>query len=616
MSSSRDPLSEELRCSVCLDVFMDPVTIPCGHSFCQSCLKQFWDTGDNCFCPFCKETFKQRPELKINTALREVAQLFMKKPGLNNPEVLCDFCDERKQEALKSCLVCQSSFCGTHLEPHLRIPRLKKHKLIKAVERIEDYICQEHDRALELYCRDDQMFLCQMCAFSDHKNHNAVSLAEENQQKKTQVITLQTEVQKMIQDRMKAVQDIKRAAEQRKQNIEEEKAESLEIFSALIRSIESCQTELLEMMEQKQRAEEKQNEELIEDLERDISELRRRNAELEKLSQTEDQLQLIRVSPLLHKPFSFKTSSEIRIDPRLTVGTLRRALTPLLETLEEKLVETELQKMKTFAVDVTLDPETAHPVLFLSDDGKQVSYRGVELHLPENPKRFDECACVLGKEGFCSGRFYFEVQVKDKMNWSLGVVRESVERKGDVNLSPEEDIWGILRDDNAAPIVVLGVFVDYEEGVVSFYDVESKSHIHSFTGQTFTEKLYPYFSPDINEDGENSAPLIITAPKADREFFIGSPGGGLGWFLERWESSIHSPNSAQAPTLLDLKGVYSGDADGTVMKDRFLSDAGWKVVPASEWHKAGTPGLDFAGNGARRYEDIGWGGEPMRLMVM
>ncbi|TRY99098.1 hypothetical protein DNTS_012372 [Danionella cerebrum] len=531
-------LTEELQCSVCLDVFTDPVSIPCGHSFCQSCLKRFWDVSENCFCPFCKEPFHQRPELKINRALREVIQLFVKKPGLNTSNVPCDVCDKRKQEALKSCLVCQISFCETHLEPHLRVPGLKKHKLINAVEKIADYICQEHERVLELYCREDQMFLCQTCSLTDHKNHKTVSLEEENGLKKTKVIKLQTDVQKMIEDRMKKVLDIKHAADHRKQNMEEEKAESLEIFSALIRSNELFQVEHLEMMEQKQRAAEKQEEELIGDLEREISELKRRNAELEKLSHSEDQFQLIRIFPSLHKPFNFRTSSEISSDTRLTVGTLRRALDPLLETLQEKeklLVETELKKMKLFAVDVTLDPETAHPKLILSPDGKQVSHGGVKQNVPENPKRFVECVSVLGKDGFCLGRFYFEVQVKDKTNWDLGVARESVERKGDITLTPQNGIWSIsLRNRNeykacADPSVRLspkaqlqrvGVLVDYEEGLVSFYDIESKSHIYSFTEQTFTEKLYPYFSPCLHGDG-NSAPLIITAVKHKTHWDLG-----------------------------------------------------------------------------------------------
>ncbi|KAI5608053.1 bloodthirsty-relatedprotein family, member 22 isoform X2 [Silurus asotus] len=181
--------------------------------------------------------------------------------------------------------------------------------------------------------------------------------------------------------------------------------------------------------------------------------------------------------------------------------------------------------MKKFAVDVTLDPDSAHPNLILSADGKQVTDGDEQQNLPYTPERFDECVNVLGKQSFSSGRFYYEVQVSGKTKWELGVVRENINRKGEIILSPQNGFWTVvLRNENqywacAGPSVPLtlrekvekvGVFVDYEEGLVSFYDVNSRSHIYSFTGQTFTHKLIPYFSPCFNEGGKNSAPLIIT----------------------------------------------------------------------------------------------------------
>ncbi|XP_067237708.1 E3 ubiquitin-protein ligase TRIM39-like [Chanodichthys erythropterus] len=523
LTSSSGPLNEELQCSVCLDVFTDPVTVPCGHNFCKSCLNQCWDKSETCCCPLCKETFSKRPDLKINTALRQVIQLFKEKFCLKKSEVLCDICDERKLKALKSCLMCQSSYCETHLEPHQRVPRLKKHKLINAVENLEDYLCQKHERPLELFCRDDQTCVCLSCTDGDHKTHNTVPLEEESEEKKagTQVTKIQTDVQQMIQERMKKIQDIKHSAELRKQNTEKEKKESIELFMGMIRSIERCQAELLEMMEQKQRAAEKQEEKLIKELQQEITELKLRNTELEQLSHTEDHLHFLQIYPSLCSPFVIKKWPDISVNTPVSLNTLRTALTQLQQTLDE----TEFKKMHLYAVDVTLDPDTAHPKLILSDDGKQVSHGDTKRNVPDNPERFDYCIFVLGKEGFSSGRFYFEVQVTNKTEWNLGVARESVIRKGDITLTPQDGYWAIwLRNGKeykalANPLCFLsvrvkpqkvGVFVDYEEGLVSFYDVESKSHIYSFTGQTFTEKLYPYFCPSLNKDGKNSAPLIIS----------------------------------------------------------------------------------------------------------
>ncbi len=182
-------------------------------------------------------------------------------------------------------------------------------------------------------------------------------------------------------------------------------------------------------------------------------------------------------------------------------------------------------------MDVTLDPDTAHPNLNLSDDGKQVRHGDITQKLADTPERFDTCVNVLGKEGFSSGRCYFEVQVKGKTEWDLGVARESINRKGDITLTPSDGYWTVcLRNGDeykacAAPLVSLslrvkpqrvGVFVDYEEGLVSFYDVESSSHIYSFTAQSFTEKLFPLFGPSLNYEGKNSSPLIITPVNYDK----------------------------------------------------------------------------------------------------
>uniref|UniRef100_A0A671PLQ0 Uncharacterized protein n=1 Tax=Sinocyclocheilus anshuiensis TaxID=1608454 RepID=A0A671PLQ0_9TELE len=248
MSSSSGPLNEELQCYICLDVFADPVTTPCGHNFCKTCLNKCWTNTHICFCPFCNETFIRRLDLEINTTLREVVQHFKEKLDLGKSEVLCDFCDERKQKAVKSCLMCQSSYCETHLEPHHRVPRLKKHTLINAVENLEDYICQKHERPLELFCRDDQTSVCLFCTEGDHRTHNTVPVEEESR------------------------------------------------FLCLMKKIEEIQ----HSVELRKKAAEKQAEDLIKELQQEITELKRRNTELEQLSHTDDHLHLLQVCQHLY----------------------------------------------------------------------------------------------------------------------------------------------------------------------------------------------------------------------------------------------------------------------------------------------------------------------------
>uniref|UniRef100_W5K8E4 Uncharacterized protein n=1 Tax=Astyanax mexicanus TaxID=7994 RepID=W5K8E4_ASTMX len=518
-----NPLSEDqFQCSICLDVFTDPVSTPCGHNFCKSCLTQYWNSTQHCHCPLCKEKFTKRPEMKINTTLREVADHFKKKTVLDKSEVLCDVCTREK--AFKSCLNCGATFCKTHLEPHT-VGTLRNHKLIDPVENLKNYICQKHEKPLELFCRDDQTCVCLFCTVTDHKNHNTVPIEEESGVKKTQMGKTHTEVQQMIKDRLKKIKEIKHSVDIRKRNTEKEISDSVEVFSALMRSIERSQAELLEVMEEKQKAAERQAEEFIKDLEQEITELKRRDTELEQLSHTEDHLHLLQIYPSLCRPPHTTNWTDISVDPHLSVETVRNTLSQLQKSLNEVLNVTELKRIQQYAVDVTLDPDTAHPNLILSKDGKQVRCEYKKQNLPDNPERFSVCACVLGKEGFSSGRFYYEVQVSGKNKWDLGVAHEFIKRKIHIKLNPQNGFWTVwLRNGNeyeacAGPGVPLslreklqkvGVFVDYEEGLVSFYDVEDRSHIYSFTGQSFTEKVYPYFCPCNIDSGKNIAPLIIS----------------------------------------------------------------------------------------------------------
>ncbi|XP_017578446.1 E3 ubiquitin-protein ligase TRIM39-like [Pygocentrus nattereri] len=537
MACSSSVLSEDqLQCSICLDIFTEPVSTPCGHNFCMVCLKECWDSSPRCQCPVCKEEFSKRPELRVNTFISGLAAQFRtsvqvkssrapEKPPSKSTKVLCDSCTEKKLEALKSCLDCGLSYCSDHLKLHKTTPKLQKHKLMDPVENLEDYICQKHERPLELFCRDDQMCVCQFCTETDHKTHSTVPVEEESGQKKTQLVKTQVEVQQMIQDRLKKIEEINHSVKLNKRNTEKEKADSMEVFRALLCCIERIQAELLEVMEEKQKAAERQAEEFIKELEKEIAELKRRDTELEQLSHTEDHLHLLQVYPSLCSRPLTKNWTEVRIKTEHSGETLRSALTQLQRSLSEKMDDTEMKRIQQYAVDVTLDSETAYPDLFLSDDGKQVTYGDTRRNLPDNPERFDQCSYVLGKEGFSSGRLYYEVQVRGKTKWKLGVVRESSNRKGLITPSPEDGSWSVwLMNETEYKALVsprvplslkqapqkVGVFVDYEEGVVSFYDVEARSNIYSFTGQSFNERIYPLFSPCFNDGGENSAPLIIT----------------------------------------------------------------------------------------------------------
>ncbi|XP_076584775.1 E3 ubiquitin-protein ligase TRIM21-like isoform X1 [Chaetodon auriga] len=540
MSAANSLMSEDqFLCSICLDVFTDPVTTPCGHNFCKNCITEHWNMNESCQCPMCKQVFKTKPELYVNTFISEMVAQFrqsakqevssssseqqVSKPG----EVPCDVCTGTKLKALKSCLVCLVSYCETHLEPHLTVLGLKRHQLIDPVENLEGRMCMKHNKPLELFCKTDHTCVCMLCTVLDHKTHDVVPLREEYDGKKAELRKTEDEIQQVIQKRRLKIEELKQSVKLSKED-DIKTAEGIQLFTSLKESVERGLDELIKTIEEKQKTTENQTEVFIKELKQEISELLKRSTEVKQLSRSEDHLHFLQsFSPLKDIPTT-KDWTELSVPPASYEGTVVRAVAQLEETLSKemkKLIEAELKRVQQYAVDVTLDPDTAHPELILSDDGKQVNHGDVRKALPDNPERFSSCVSVLGKQSFSSGRFYFEVQVKGKTEWDFGVATESIKRKGLITLSPEEGYWTIwLRNGNEYraldDLVVslslksqpqkVGVFVDYAEGLVFFYDVDAAALIYSFTGCSFTEKLFPYFNPGLNDGGKNSTPLIIS----------------------------------------------------------------------------------------------------------
>ncbi|XP_059208626.1 E3 ubiquitin-protein ligase TRIM21-like [Centropristis striata] len=539
MSAAGASLSEDqFLCSICLDVFTDPVSTPCGHNFCKKCITKHWDVSVQCQCPNCKKMFSTRPELQVNTFVSEMVAHFRQSaqqrassssselqaagPG----EVPCDVCTGTKLKALKSCLVCLLSYCETHLEPHLTASRLKRHQLIDPVENLEGRMCMKHDKPLELFCQTDQTCVCMLCTVLEHKTHDVVPLKEEYERKMAELGKTEAKIEQMIQERRSKIQEFRRSVEVSRDNADREIAASIQVFTKLKEAIERNHAEVIETTEEKHKTTEKQAEGFIKELEEEISELKKRSAELEQLSHSEDHLNLVQNCPSLNAPLPTKNWTEVRVCPPSYEGTVRAAVAQSVKMLQHEMkklpTETELKTVQQYAVDVTLDPETACPQLILSEDGKQVSYGVAKKNVPDNPKRYSSGLCVLGKEMFSSGRFYFEVQVKGKTDWALGVARESVNRKGLISFNTQYGYWTLwLKNENVyhantVPRVALslksqpekvGVFVDYEEGLVSFYDADAGSLIYTYTGCCFNGKLLPAFLPLSQTGGK--IPLII-----------------------------------------------------------------------------------------------------------
>uniref|UniRef100_A0A3B4BDW1 Uncharacterized protein n=1 Tax=Periophthalmus magnuspinnatus TaxID=409849 RepID=A0A3B4BDW1_9GOBI len=539
--SSFSRSEDQFLCSICLDLFTEPVTTPCGHNFCKLCLSQHWDTSAPCRCPLCKELFHIKPELKVNTLLSEVVSQFKQETGSSceqEPragEVSCDFTAPPKLKALKSCLVCLSSYCETHLQPHLSVPGLKSHQLIQPVYNMEERMCPQHHRPLELFCCNDQTCVCTMCSVLEHQSHKFVSLKEEFDRRKASLQQTQEQSLDMVEQRRLKIQKLQSSVEQSQTASHTEMATGLEAFNALIECVQRSREAFIQKLQERQRHTQKQAEALILQLQQEICALQQRSTEAETLQRSEDHLHFLLHCTTLTPPTGLKDWSKVTLETETYEGTAGRALAELEDSLKEtlkdimseekmKMIKAELRRMKQFAVDLTLDPDTAHVKLFVSDDLKQVQHTD-QKNFTDGPQRFAWCN-VLTKQSFSSGRFYFEVQVKGKTSWTLGVAKESVERKDIKALTSNYGYWCLYMKNIGKfeacsdPAILLslkcppqkvGVFVDYNEGLVSFYDADSADLIYSFSGYSFSEKLFPFFNPCNNNSGENSTPLVLTA---------------------------------------------------------------------------------------------------------
>ncbi|KAJ3591864.1 hypothetical protein NHX12_006995 [Muraenolepis orangiensis] len=554
MASAVSLMSEEqCRCPICLDVFGQPVSLPCGHNFCKDCILEYWQCANLSQCPVCKRRFPRRPELNVNTFIAEVASQFRgavnaedadeaRGPTAVHGEVTSDVCRGKRIKALESCRApvpeCLPYDCETHLEPHYVLRNCETDRLTGPPMSIQGRLSEMHQRLLESFCSTDKAYVSPECVRTDLSGRRAtVSLEAESRERRSESGKAEARVQQMIDAHLEKVGKIRDAVSLSRGNAAREAEDSERVFAALRRCVEDGQAEALGVIEARRREVERRAETLVEELEQEIVALRKRSWELEQLEQSEDHLYFLQnVRPRFSPPPVH--SEDSRCDANgleaavVYVGTLRRAAGRAGYRMEEvlkaevgRLCEAEFQRVQRCAVDVTLDPDTAHPKLLLSGNGKRVQHGDEALSSPDDPGRFYPGTSVLGQETAARGRFYYEVRVEGKTEWDVGVCRESVNRKGGSTLSPEAGYWSLGRRAGGehwalgSPPVLLplqeaprcvGVYVDLQAGQVSFYHVERRSHLYSFTGYTFRQTLLPYFNPRRNHGGVNSAPLVIS----------------------------------------------------------------------------------------------------------
>ncbi|XP_062865092.1 tripartite motif-containing protein 16-like [Trichomycterus rosablanca] len=541
MSESKNVVAQdEFSCSVCLETLKDPVTTHCGHSFCMVCINNCWDQEDDkgtYSCPQCRQTFTPRPVVRRSTILAGVVEK-LKKTELQAPhpghcsagpeDVDCDSCTGKKSKAVKSCLVCLASFCETHLQPHYESPAYKKHKVVKASRRLQDQICSQHSKLLEVYCRTDQQCICVLCTMDDHKGHDTVSAAAERTEKQKQLLEIQRKFQKKIQNREKELCELINAVESHKCSAQTAVKNIERICNELINSINRRSSELKDLIRDRETAEVSQAEKVLKQVEQQIVELKRKDAELEQLSHTEDPVHFLQNFQSLSAPAGSAESAAITISPFLSFDDVTKSVSQLREKVEEfwkeqcEKIPDEVKKVRItsppepeiredflqYVCRFTLDPNTVNKNLRLSEQNKVVTRSETEQSYPDHPDRFDGYSQVVCRESV-SGRCYWEVEWSGNDGVYIAVSYKSISRKGrgydcgfgwndqswSLFCSPSRfSIWHNNKETNIPRMLSssrIGVYVDYEAGTLSFYSVSDTMKLLHRVQTTFTQLLYP-----------------------------------------------------------------------------------------------------------------------------
>ncbi|NXK70233.1 TRI27 protein, partial [Sylvietta virens] len=485
--SPAEQLRAEASCPVCLELFQDPVSIPCGHSFCRGCIERCWESSRGPFpCPRCRNAAPERG-LRPNRELGQVADIARGLlPAAPGP------------------------LCGRHREP------------------------------LRLFCREERALLCLECGRSRlHRPHRLVPAEEAAREYQEQI---QSYLQDLKEEREKYLESRKSGRSLHLDKTRSEGQRLVREFQELQRFLEEQLRLLLGQLGDLDRAIGRAQDRALATVSEELSQLDTLIWEMEgRFQQPPSQfLQIGGVAPFLGaalcscEMMKFRPPAEISSDLERSLedfvqrnvvvrGTLRRCQDSLMFQLQEP-------------ADVTLDPRTAHPHLQLSEDGKEARGQLVPGDVPDHPERFDFEPCVVARGGFSSGRHFWEVEVGPGGVWALGVVRGSARRRGPLSLTPKEGVWALeafhsLTSPRAnlrlhPPPRRLRVSLDYEGRRVAFFSAGDDVPILEYTRAAFNgERVLPWF-----KIGMGARLLEVTrGPRCEERAVAGQVMSPLDW---------------------------------------------------------------------------------------
>ncbi|XP_042310922.1 zinc finger protein RFP-like [Sceloporus undulatus] len=466
-----EELQKAAICSICLEYFKDPVSIQCGHNFCLRCITECCEKAKRRFCcPHCRRQACKR-DFRPNRELANVAEV------------------------------------------------AKRYKMQAEEAAGEKAVCERHREPLKLFCEDDQALICVVCDRSkDHRAHTVLPIEEAVQDYKEQ-----------IQNQSLSLKQERERLQELKQDTERMTGEVLETLNAEWRKVTSESELLHQLLEEKEQAlldqlnelkleikkEQKENDtkysekmSLLVDLVSEMEE-KCKQPDSEFLQNVKDILSRSKkrhVHLLSETPLDLKNKLNIFVKNTVSlVDTLKKCKASLLTEHQEK---EEAVSSAIAIANVTLDLDTAGPYLILSDNRKSAWLGNKRQKRANSWEQFSVYPCVLGCEGFISGKHSWEVEVVEEGCWAVGVARKSVNRKTKLRFHPEEGIWSLehlganhYRALTSPPTPLhptkpyrrILVCLDYEEGEVAFFNAENGDRIFTFPSSLFSkERLHPW----------------------------------------------------------------------------------------------------------------------------
>ncbi|XP_078422389.1 zinc-binding protein A33-like [Cetorhinus maximus] len=470
MASRQQPGSwtEDVNCFYCLDFFDDPVSLQCGHNFCRSCITRCWAQEERNPCPECREEFPDR-KLTVNRVLARLAE---------------------KARKLKL------NLGGNENKLH----------------------CEEHQEELKLFCETDKKLICYTCRDArEHKSHNFMPIKEAveiyKDQLKSSLQSLTEKKSVFLETELKQtrkISDVRKQSSSLQTHITSEFREMHQVLTEkeqrLLRDLRREEEEILDTMEKNLR-----------EIQGNLNSIEEELSKMQKQMEQQDGVKFLKEVMCQKRRTSENYDKQPLAEGKLSIGKFNG---PVQYMAWREMIDA-ISPAPAF---LTLDPKTANPWLMVSEDQTSLRLRDKPQEIPDTPERFDCCVYALGSEGFTSGKHYWEVEVQNKTCWSLGLARQSANRKGRIDPRPQAGYWtvcllpgrgyvaGTSHSDTPLALGVgpqkIGVFLDYEAGQVSFYNADSMSHLHTYT-HTFTETLLAFFFPGPNDGGKNRAPLSI-----------------------------------------------------------------------------------------------------------